>query len=190
MDVVVGTLGLCVPHTWSSVVATVKDWLVSPAAKVTVPLWPLADQLTVSGLATLSPLARERFTVKVRAEPSAAEPALGSEERGGGKEGSSRAAPAHEKTKQPPRVGGEGVGLERGGGQVGLWWAWTWELVVAAVKVLLVSPAAKVTVPLWPLADQLTVSGLATLSPLARERFTVKVRAEPSVAEAALALTE
>src|SRR5260370_8427624 len=74
LEIVAVTLGLCVPHTWSSVVATVKVLLVSPAAKVTVPLWPFADQLTVSGLATLSPLASERFNRKGRPPPSAPNP--------------------------------------------------------------------------------------------------------------------
>src|SRR5260370_35078613 len=78
------------PYT-TLVRSTVKVLLVSPAAKVTVPLWPFADQLTVSGLATLSPLASERFTVKVRAAPSAAER---SEERREGQGGGSRWWPA------------------------------------------------------------------------------------------------
>ena len=70
------TSGLCVPQTWSSVVLTVKVVLVSLGAKVTVPLWPLADQFTVSGFATLSPEASERLTVKVSDAPSVAEAAL------------------------------------------------------------------------------------------------------------------
>ena len=75
LEIVAVTSGLCVPHTWSSAVATVNVLLASPGAKVSVPLWPLADQLTVSLLATLSPFARVRLTVKVSAEPSVADPA-------------------------------------------------------------------------------------------------------------------
>jgi hypothetical protein len=62
--------------------------------------------------------------------------------------------------------------------------------VVETVKVLVVSPDAKVRVPLCPLADQFTVSELATLSPAASVRVTVKVAAEPSGNELAFALTE
>jgi hypothetical protein len=62
--------------------------------------------------------------------------------------------------------------------------------VVETVNVLLVSPGEKVNVPLWPFAAQFTVSLLATLSPLANVRFTVKVSDDPSPADAAFALIE
>src|SRR5260370_13377127 len=107
LEIVAVTLGLCVPHTWSSVVATVKVLLVSPAAKVTVPLWPFADQLTVSGLATLSPAASERVTVKVGAEPSAAEDRIGLHEELGGTSPSDRVVFAVAITSTAPSLGFE-----------------------------------------------------------------------------------
>jgi hypothetical protein len=61
---------------------------------------------------------------------------------------------------------------------------------VVTVKVLLVSLVAKLSVPVCPFAAQFTVSVLATLSPLAKERVTVNVSEEPSVADAAFALIE
>src|SRR5260370_24945931 len=156
LEIVAVTLGLCVPHTWSSVVATVKVLLVSPAAKVTVPLWPFADQLTASLLATLSPAASVRLTVNVGEEPSVAENAFALIEYVGAGSASVNAVVAVAVPSTAPSEGFVSVAVT-----LGLCVPHTWSSVVATVKVLLVSPAAKVTLPLCPFAHQLTVSPLA-----------------------------
>src|SRR5689334_22344159 len=113
----------------------------------------------------LSPLAVERFTVKVSVDPSAAEVALALIAKLGAGSPSASGVVAVDVPSTAPSEGLEIVAVTSG-----VWVPQTWLSVVVTVKVLLVSPAAKASVPLWPLADQLTVSALATLSPLAVDR--------------------